>query len=70
MTKLRKSQYCSSNHILQISKLTKIVFTKNFEIDYSSVYFINISSACDLPTYYPNHIKICDKVVKKFHFRR
>ena len=39
---------------------TQIIFTKNFEIDYKRVYFKNIWCVCDLPTYYPNHIEICD----------
>ena len=49
---------------------TQIIFTKNFEIDYKGVYFKNIWCVCDLPTYHPNHIEICDKVMKTFHFGR
>ena len=70
MTKLKEFQYNASDHIPQISKLEKIVLTKNFEIDFCSVYSNNIWCACDLPTYYPNHIEICDKVMRKFDFDR
>ena len=42
MTTLKESQYCYSDHILQISKLVKNYFSKKFEIDYYGVYFKNI----------------------------
>ena len=32
MTKSKKYQYCASDHILQISKLSKSIFTKNFKL--------------------------------------
>ena len=42
MAKLKESEYCASDHILEISKLPKKYIYKNFEIEYYGVYFKNI----------------------------